>query len=465
MKTITLHQAVFVSLVFLLFLFAGCDRQVPDTGTGSTGDKNAPLKATPQELPTWLSGQETTITLEPMISGGSGYYACRLNNPATLPEGLTLETYCAISGTIVLAPGTTRKTFPPFTVIVTDYSEPPQEVNLTITLSAVSEGPTLDTMYDLECVQDEECDVLVAKATGGNPPYSFTANSFAGDAPPLGMTISVDGHLKGKAPEEGSFTVGVCVADLTRTSNCGSSYLTVQPKGTKIPYMNVTVTKVGEGTVKSADGAIDCGTTCTAAFKAGPYSGAILKATWDNTTTYFLKWEGCTWGYEDCHVDLSEPRSIKAIFNRLPFVTIDEAKCERLSFDQGYTEASPYYATYKITATGTVAADYPDDGMTIRIGGGSGYGSRASSKKMLFCPGWTFGADMAGWGCHGTDEPFTGVVHWRYEEELRPNGEIGKYYLHASITRSFDENASYLPPIEAKEYLPCPGIQDSNEIQ
>jgi hypothetical protein len=163
-------------------------------------------------------------------------------------------------------------------------------------------------------------------------------------------------------------------------------------------------------------------------------------------------------------VTLNESKEIKAIFNRRPVVTIDDARCERLSFDAGYAEDSPYYATYKITATGTVAADYPDDGMTIRVGGGSGYGSRASTGQMLFCPGWEFGADMPGWGCHGTNAPYEGVVHWRYEEELRPNGEIGKYYLHASITRSFDENASYIPPTEAKQLLPCPGIQDSDEI-
>ncbi|MFH1072304.1 MAG: hypothetical protein V1743_02645 [Nanoarchaeota archaeon] len=467
MKTTNLNQVVSLSLI-ILFL-AGCAGQTNSTSnnTAANGasEDTGPLKAIAQELPYWKSEQLNTVYLEPLISGGSGWYTCAIPDPTTLPEGVTLNgDVCTLSGTIVLAPGTTRKTFPPFTIIVSDDSEPPQKVNLTLTLTAVSEGPTLEAMTNAECIEGEDCSVLLAKASGGDLPYTFTANSFAGDAPPQGTTIGVDGVLKGDPPE-GFYIIGICVADVSRTSNCGTAYLTVQPKGTKIQHVNVTVTKIGKGTVTSVDGAINCGTTCTAEFKQSPYGGTTLKTTYDNTTTYLLKWEGCSWGYTgDCHVDLSEPRNIKAIFNRIPVVTIDEARCERLSFDTGYAEESPYYATYKITATGTVAADYPDDGLTIRVGGGSGYGSRTSSGEMLFCPGWEFGADMPGWGCHGTDAPNVGIVHWRYEEELRPNGEIGKYYLHASIERSFDENASYLPPIEDKTYLPCQGIQDSNEI-
>jgi hypothetical protein len=84
------------------------------------------------------------------------------------------------------------------------------------------------------CCPDEYCETQIATASGGSPPYSFTSSSLAaGSAPPMGMTIDINGVLKGKAPSLKSpprgdtYTLGVCVKDLSGQSTCGQSTMVV----------------------------------------------------------------------------------------------------------------------------------------------------------------------------------------------------------------------------------------------
>ncbi|MFH0949068.1 MAG: hypothetical protein V1802_01120 [Candidatus Aenigmatarchaeota archaeon] len=85
--------------------------------------------------------------------------------------------------------------------------------------------------YDFEqCTVDDPCAVQVADAFGGTEPYTFQSDSFATGAPPMGMTIGMDGYLSGTPSLEGNYNFGVCVKDATSTSKCTQTTVIVYPK-------------------------------------------------------------------------------------------------------------------------------------------------------------------------------------------------------------------------------------------
>jgi hypothetical protein len=79
--------------------------------------------------------------------------------------------------------------------------------------------------------------------------------------------------------------------------------------GTKFP---VAVTKVGQGTVRSAPPGIACGSACTAPFLAGTTIAvdAVPRAKWT-----FVRWSGaCRGSKPSCTLAMNEPKSVSATF-------------------------------------------------------------------------------------------------------------------------------------------------------
>ena len=72
-----------------------------------------------------------------------------------------------------------------------------------------------------------------ATATGGQPPYSFLADTFANGAPPLGMGIDINGFLTGTPSStyttRQTFTFGICVRDQVQTLKCTTNSVVVAP--------------------------------------------------------------------------------------------------------------------------------------------------------------------------------------------------------------------------------------------
>ena len=67
-------------------------------------------------------------------------------------------------------------------------------------------------------------------AAGGQPPYSFSSDTFANGAPPMGTIVDLNGQLTGTPAKAGEYDVGVCVQDMARTSKCTQVHVTVLPK-------------------------------------------------------------------------------------------------------------------------------------------------------------------------------------------------------------------------------------------
>jgi hypothetical protein len=72
-----------------------------------------------------------------------------------------------------------------------------------------------------------------AAASGGAPPYHFQLDTLANGAPPIGMSIDLNGNLTGTPSSSyttaRSFTFGVCVADIVAASKCSVASVTVVP--------------------------------------------------------------------------------------------------------------------------------------------------------------------------------------------------------------------------------------------
>jgi hypothetical protein len=170
----------------------------------------------PNVLPAWIDGQAATVPIRG--SGGTLPYTCEIAG-GELPQGLSLSRDCVISGTGILGTSAMRITAP-FTVRMSDASQPPQSVSFDLRITIIAKPPTI-TVLGVKCPKaGKACSVTVASATGGTPWYYFTSGSFGSGTPSLGMIVNLKGQLTGTPARDASYRFGVCVVDLVGAMDC-----------------------------------------------------------------------------------------------------------------------------------------------------------------------------------------------------------------------------------------------------
>ena len=176
-------------------------------------------------LPAWIDGQPGTAGIR--ATGGTGPYSCELTS-GDLPNGFSLSGSCAISGGGTSVLGTSpMRISTPFTVRISDSSEPPQSVSVDLRVTIIAKPPTI-AVSGGKCPRvGKACSITVATAKGGTPPYYFTTGGFGTGTPPLGMIVNLKGVLTGTPKRAGSYAFRVCVVDLVGATNCASTNVQV----------------------------------------------------------------------------------------------------------------------------------------------------------------------------------------------------------------------------------------------
>lgn len=190
----------------------------------------------PKVLPAWIDGHAATVPISG--SGGTLPYTCELAS-GELPNGFSLSKDCTISGNGTLVLGTsTMLITTPFTVRMSDASQPPQSVGFDLRITILAKSPVIAVSSGTCPQAGKACSVTVASATGGTPPYYYKSDSFANGSPPLGMIVNLKGVLTGKPARAGTYTVGVCVVDLVGASDCAATKVTVGDGSSAAPTKN-----------------------------------------------------------------------------------------------------------------------------------------------------------------------------------------------------------------------------------
>ena len=176
-------------------------------------------------LPAWIDGQAGTVSIRG--SGGTLPYTCELA-AGELPPGFSLSPDCAISGggTLILGNSPMRISTP-FTVRMTDASQPPQSVSVDLRITIIARGPTITPLAGQCPHAGKACSVRVATAKGGTPPYYFTSGSFGSGRPPMGMIVKLNGMLSGTPARAGDYSFEVCVVDLVGAMDCDRAKVNV----------------------------------------------------------------------------------------------------------------------------------------------------------------------------------------------------------------------------------------------
>jgi hypothetical protein len=186
-------------------------------------------------LPAWTEGRPGSATIE--VRGGKGPYECTLAI-GQLPAGFTLSPSCVISGSSTASLGkSTISVSPEFTISILDASSPRRVASVAFRITVVKPGPTIAVSGGRCPKAGVACSLTLATATGGTPPHYFTSGGWAGGAPPMGMTLGLDGVLTGTPAAGGSYSFDVCAVDLVGASDCSKVTVTVgeSPSQTSLP--------------------------------------------------------------------------------------------------------------------------------------------------------------------------------------------------------------------------------------
>ncbi|MFH0889929.1 MAG: hypothetical protein V1836_02170 [Candidatus Aenigmatarchaeota archaeon] len=269
-------------------------------------------------LPVWESGKAGAFTIT--ASGGKPPYVWTLRQGSTLPNGFTLSRDGILSGKSTLSLGTTKSISPPFVVIVSDSSSPPNTREIELRITIVQSAPQL-TLRPAKCMVGRACSVQVATASGGTPPYYFKSDTFRAGAPPMGMMIDLNGYLTGTTRVQGTHTYGVCVVDMVGASSCDTTDVTIIEAIPDAQIANLTVfwAGTGSGSIGWNPGSIvqkDCGTTdsgiywCVLPYKLGT---KVTLTNEPNDESTFDSWSGECSG-TDCSVTMDKDKTVVANF-------------------------------------------------------------------------------------------------------------------------------------------------------
>jgi hypothetical protein len=259
-------------------------------------------------LPAWHSGQAGAATLT--AKGGKLPYHCALAEGSTLPTGFSIADNCVLSGTAEILPGgTTMRITPPFTIVMRDSATSPASANLELRVTILADGPTITTQ-GATIFKGISCEVSVASADGGTPPYYFTVPTFASGAPPLGTVLGLDGKLRGSASANGTYTFQVMAVDLVGATDTQPVTVVVKDP----PFYTLQIQKSGNGTgrVYSTDWEIDCGGVCSHKYKIGTEVTLYAYATGEAN---FVGWVGLCSGTGDCTITMDGNKIAEANFS------------------------------------------------------------------------------------------------------------------------------------------------------
>jgi len=164
----------------------------------------------------WVDGVPASFKLE--AAGGSGSYCWS----GELPPPFTLDGDGTIRGEASLAPGTSMRVTPPFTVTVVDCNDPLQERSAAFAITIVEPPPEVTILDCPPMKAGEPYDCQIADATGGSPPYHCVQETGWG-FPPFGITLEpLTCALHGTPSLEGErYDFKVCVVDLIGSFGCG----------------------------------------------------------------------------------------------------------------------------------------------------------------------------------------------------------------------------------------------------
>ena len=230
-------------VVVATILLTGC--------SGPTDSEQSGLTITTTELPEWETGKLGSFTLNAV--GGTPPYTWAVT-AGNLPAGLNLAPNGVISGIHILAPETSKSISSPFTVNVTDAAGAAKTIQLTITITEVR--PKIEILTAV-CTAGLPCNVQIANARGGTPPYTFQQDTFRQGTLPFGVVVGVDGHLTGSTNEPGVYQFGVCVKDIVALSDCAQATLEIkEPKDPEPnqPTPSAVSVKPGPPTCPSGSG-------------------------------------------------------------------------------------------------------------------------------------------------------------------------------------------------------------------
>jgi hypothetical protein len=183
------------------------------------GLNGAGLFPSTNALPAFVDGVGAHAAITAI--GGTRPYYC--DPPiGEMPSGFSMSNSCILyyDGTSLLGTSTMR-IYAPFTVRMSDQSQPHQAVTFDLRITAVQKPPEINVTPGGNCPQaTQPCSITVASVKGGTPPYYFTTGNLTG-RPPLGMTIDLfKPILRGKPFFAGTYTFGVCAIDLVGGQSC-----------------------------------------------------------------------------------------------------------------------------------------------------------------------------------------------------------------------------------------------------
>jgi large repetitive protein len=212
-----------------------------------------PLSITTTSLAPGMAGVSYSQNLS--ATGGTPPYSWSVTGSGSLPQGLTLSSGGALTGT-----PTSAGTFT-FTARVADNGSQADTRSLSITISP----PTLEiatTSLPSGTVGIDYSQNL--SATGGTPPYGWSLQS--GSSLPSGLMLSPSGTISGRPTAAGNSNFTVTVTDSGSQSRSQTLSITISP-----PVLSVTTTSLPSGTVGAAYSA----PALTASGGTPPYSWSL----------------------------------------------------------------------------------------------------------------------------------------------------------------------------------------------